>query len=541
MFNRLSIGKRLFLAFGVLLFLLCIVIGAGLRSLAGVKAELDQIVTHNLRKTELLSEMLDSMHTVQRVMRTIVILRDPVKRDEQKQKIEGARQQYNKAWEELAHMSSSPAGVAIRERIETALKDARPINDRVVELGYADKEAEAAELLLTRGIAVNAKWEAALSEDRLLQEKSAHEEVVAANQAYETALTVQIVLGLIAIVAASVLCWVITRSITHPLARAVALAKSVAAGDLSVSVKARGRDETAQLINALHEMNSSLAGTVASIRNASTELTTSVGQLAVASHAVEEGSSRQTEAAASTAAAVEQISVSITAVGDHAEQVKTLSTQSLQQTEEGNQRLSQLVNEIGSVEHAVGQISEAVQAFIDSTRAITGMTQQVREIADQTNLLALNAAIEAARAGEQGRGFAVVADEVRKLAEKSGHSAAEIDSITLALQSQSGSVAQAIERGRESLNASQEHANTVVAALKSAREAAGRSAAGVVDITSAVREQSVASTGIARNIEQIAQMAGENHSSVQKTSEAAFTLEKLASSLQASVARFKID
>ncbi len=540
MFNQIGIGKRLSLAFGLFLLLLCIVIGAGLRSIGTLKSELDEMVRGNLHKTELLSDMLNCMHTVQRVVRTIVVLHNREQRDIQHQKIEKARKDYTAAWEELSRMDASAAGKALRDRTSIAREEALAFNKRIIELAYASKETEAVDLLLDKGIAANDRWEAALNENRELQEQAAREEVARADATYRTTRILLIALGVVAATVAIGLGWLISRSITQPLSRAVVLARGVAAGDLRQSIEAHGKDEPAQLLQALREMNDSLSGTVSSIRNASTALTRSVGELAGASREIEEGSSRQSEAAASTATTVQEITSSITAVAGRAEEVKALSGRSLQQTEDGNRSLSQLVAEIGHAERAVGQISDAVTAFVESTRSITGMTRQVREIADQTNLLALNAAIEAARAGEAGRGFAVVADEVRKLAEKSGQSACEIDTITHTLHEQSESVVQAISRGRESLTTSQGYVDTVVTVLLAAREAAERSAAGVVDITSAVREQGTASNDIAKHIERIAHMAEENHCAMQKTSDAAGMLEQLAVSLQSSVEHFRI-
>jgi methyl-accepting chemotaxis protein len=199
-----------------------------------------------------------------------------------------------------------------------------------------------------------------------------------------------------------------------------------------------------------------------------------------------------------------------------------------------------MIREVRSIEETVRQVAASVEEFVQSADAITGMTRQVRDIAEQTNLLALNAAIEAARAGEQGRGFAVVADEVRKLAEKSSQSAGEIDGVTATLSERAGRAEAAIESGLTSLHATLEHIDHVTVMLDQAGNSVGEASNGVNDIVTAVREQSQVSTQVARYVENIARMAEDNHVGIMQTADDIRHLGELAGELEAAIGRFKV-
>ena len=311
-------------------------------------------------------------------------------------------------------------------------------------------------------------------------------------------------------------------------------------GDLSARVRVNGKDEIGQAATAFNELIDRFAVIIRQVNSNAGAVLESAGQLASASAQISAGSQAQSEAAASTAAAVEELTVSISSVAANADSVNNLAEQSLRQTRDGNQNVVAMIAEIESVQSVVKQIAVSVNEFVQSTQAISGMTQQVKEIADQTNLLALNAAIEAARAGEQGRGFAVVADEVRKLAEKSAQSASEIDRVTSSLNKKSGDVEGTVQKGLHSLQVTQEQVGRVSNLLNAAGASVEQSSVGVSDITTSVGEQSVASAEIAGHVEKIAQMSEENHAAVQSNSEAITRLELLAKELNSAASRFRV-
>jgi methyl-accepting chemotaxis protein len=336
--------------------------------------------------------------------------------------------------------------------------------------------------------------------------------------------------------------WLFVRNVvTEPLDRMVASLREIASGegDLTRRLTVRGNDEIGQASAAFNDMMAKFSGLVRLVSDSASHVSTAARDLANSAEQVTTGSQRQNEMSANAATSVENVVSSISDIAHSTERVHEQSRESERRSAEGNQSLSHLIGDVGMVEQTVKQIADAVVQFVTSTEAITNMTREVKDIADQTNLLALNAAIEAARAGEQGRGFAVVADEVRKLAEKSAASASEIDAITRSLSHQSDAVRQAIDQGLEHIASSQNSVETVAEVLAAASNSVTEVGHGLDAISAATEEQHRTFTDVARSIEAIAAMARENSGAVEQTTAAAHALENLANELQSSVGRFK--
>jgi methyl-accepting chemotaxis protein len=334
--------------------------------------------------------------------------------------------------------------------------------------------------------------------------------------------------------------WVIRQSVQHPLRITQEVARAVADGNLTIQVPTDRKDEMGDLHAALRDMRDKLRHIVSDLKNTSDQVAQASRELVGSTDQAAEASGHQAEAAAAVAAAVEELTVSINHISSSAQDAHAASLQTDANARGGNDLINNTETELQRVSSSARDASDKVTLLEDSSQRISGIVQVIRDVAEQTNLLALNAAIEAARAGEQGRGFAVVADEVRKLAERTAQATLEISQVINTVQ-------QNVRSARDAMLQTGSRVEGSVALARDASHSIGEISNGahhvlgaINDISDALKEQSAASNDIAIHVERIAQMAEENRSATTQAASTARTLDKLASDSRRSVEVFRV-
>ncbi|MBB5193203.1 methyl-accepting chemotaxis protein/methyl-accepting chemotaxis protein-3 (ribose and galactose sensor receptor) [Silvimonas terrae] len=319
---------------------------------------------------------------------------------------------------------------------------------------------------------------------------------------------------------------------------AAEIASAIAAGDLTRRIKVDGRSDS--LLGAMSRMQDGLRDMAQRFNDAASSLAEAASSLTRQMNQISEGSRASSEFTASTAAAVEEMTVSINHVSSNAGDSAGSSQHSVKLATDGEQLVHEAAGEIRQISQKVGDATTQIHGLVERSREIDGIARVIREIADQTNLLALNAAIEAARAGEQGRGFAVVADEVRKLAERTTGATQDITRTIEAVQHDTGQAVTGMTQVTSQVEHGVNLAERAAASLQEISQAAANTLDKIREVAGATREQSEASNSIAGHIERIAQMVEASDHSVHSALESVRKLESLAQDLRSTAGRFRV-
>ncbi|MEI7430220.1 MAG: methyl-accepting chemotaxis protein [Betaproteobacteria bacterium] len=347
-------------------------------------------------------------------------------------------------------------------------------------------------------------------------------------------------ISLLILVAVTLISFLVSRSIVKQLggepATAIELMSRAAAGDLTVEVHSSSSgsilDSAGQMVHSIRQM-------VTEITQSSSQLTRGAEHISTASNEVAIASQRQSDATSSMAAAIEEMTVSINHISDSAKDTQDNSLSSVALSEDGFSRIQTASKEINAISSSVNDASERIRKLEERANQISSIAGVIKDIAGQTNLLALNAAIEAARAGEQGRGFAVVADEVRKLAERTSLATIEIEKMIAGIQTDTVEVVGVMDAALPQVTAGVQAAEAAANTLRQIKDGAQITLERIREVADSTKEQSIASDSIAQKVEEIASMVEETTAAMKSNAETASAMEKIASELTLLVSRFR--
>jgi methyl-accepting chemotaxis protein len=334
--------------------------------------------------------------------------------------------------------------------------------------------------------------------------------------------------------------WLMTRQIIDPLQQTLAAAGRIALGDLSQDVLVERRDELGQLQNSMQQMTLSLRELIGGIGDGVTQIASAAEQLSAVTEQTSVGVNTQNEETDQVATAMNQMTATVQEVARNAEQASQAATQADQQAREGDQVVSQAIEQIEKLALEVGNSTLAMNQLKLESEKIGSVLDVIKSVSQQTNLLALNAAIEAARAGEAGRGFAVVADEVRSLAQRTQQSTEEIEELIAALQNGTQQVAATLDNSRTLTDSSVELSRKAGSALEHITRTVSTIQNMNQQIATAGEQQSSVAEEITRSVLNVRDISEQTAAASEETAASSIELARLGNHLQGLVGRFRV-
>ncbi|MDH0292556.1 methyl-accepting chemotaxis protein [Pseudomonas sp. GD04087] len=540
MFRSMSIGRRASLGFAAMGLLLVFLGLFSLYKLSTLRAASEEIDSNWLLSINHMNQLSGDIARIRLESMRLLVNQESAARQRSLELIAEARQDKDKVLADYRRLILSAEEQQRTDELRQALDGYLGFVDQLLEKIRQDDNAGALQILngniTQQGAELNKRLTALID----LNRNGAGAAADRAVEQYQSGRLVVSAILLLSVGLTLLLAWQLTRSIVVPLNQAVRVARTIASGDLSQRFTVEGRDEPAQLLNALADMQNSLRETIRGIGNSASQLASAAEEM----HSVMEESSRalqqQSDQIEMAATAVNQMTSAVEEVASNAASTSAASREAIDAARSGSERVDETSSAIGTLAGEVGQASHLAEALANQAQDIGKVLEVIRSVAEQTNLLALNAAIEAARAGEAGRGFAVVADEVRSLAQRTQSSTREIEELVSAIQNGS-------DRTVAALLSSTAHAERTV----SRTGEAGASLQVILErmslinernlvIASATEEQAQVAREVDRNLLNIRDLATQTSAGATQTSAASQELSRLAVDLNGMVARFVV-
>jgi len=512
--NNLKIGNRLGLGFTIVIALLVATAVIGVTRIHGINANTDIIVHDRYAKVALAQTIENEVNRQTRALRTALIAGDNAEvAASELAKVAASGPVITAAIDKLQGIIHTEQGKAALQALIAARATFKDHEHHMVELIKARQADAARDYLIREILPPQTAYLQAIEVFSGTQVQGMEQFATEAGALADSGALLMTVFAVLATLLAAAIGWVLTRSIVTPLAQALRVARTVAAGDLSTRFGPCAKDEAGQLLEALHEMNDSLKHIVGQVRAGTETIASASSQIATGNQDLSSRTEQQAGSLEETASSMEEITATVRENGSNARTANELAVSASDVAVRGGAVVAQVVDTMGAI-HA-------------SARKIVDIIGVIDGIAFQTNILALNAAVEAARAGEQGRGFAVVATEVRNLAHRSASAAKEIKTLI------GDSVGQ-VERGSELVNNAGATMDEIVVSVKRVTDI-------MANIAAATQEQDTGIEQINQAITEMDAVTQQNAALVEEAAAAAESLQNQAGTLAQLVSTFKLD
>ena len=538
--RNISVSTRASLSFAVMALIVLLVGGLSLLQMQRMNENTTQVEQNWLPSILALNDMSREFLRVRALTLRLFVNRDEQAMRTTEQGLEQIKSQLLEAQERYRKLVSSEAEQAIFDRYLLEQNAYLREQSKFVELSRQGKLEEARAVVNGELNSHASDAAQALVDLTELNKKGAEASISEGRAEFSAAINGVVIFIVLAVVLTIVLALVLTRSIVKPLNEAVAVARTVASGDLSTNIQVEGSDEPAQLLEALKSMQQSLRSTIQHIADSSNQLASASEELHAVTEDTNRGLHQQNNEIEQAATAVNEMTSAVDEVARNAVSTSEASRESERTAQRGRDQVLRTVNSISSLAENVTSTASEVGELADKIRDISKVLEVIRSIAEQTNLLALNAAIEAARAGEQGRGFAVVADEVRLLAQRTQQSTQEIEQMI-------GGIRQGTDHAVSAMQGSNTLAHATLELAQSAGQALDEITSSITQINernlliaSASEEQASVTREVDRNLVNIRDLSLQSSAGANQTSASSQELSRLAIDLNSLVSKFRL-
>jgi methyl-accepting chemotaxis protein len=540
MLINLSIRTRLLAGFGIVMFLSALLAFIALFSIRTINGDIDRIVNDRWPKTVQANNIIDNINVIARALRNAIILEDDQLVQQELDRIPEAIRIVTDNIDKLEKEVSSDKGKQLLNDLKGKRVAYRDDLTKAMQLIKEGKKKEAGLYLVHTLRKTQSAYFVATAElikyQSQLMDESGKDAASKARQAQKLILAL-ILLAMVFSVGVSLF---VVRSISGALSEGVDVANRLATGDLTASVTIRSTDEIGTLMTAMDNMVKSLRLLIGKIKYAADNMASGSEQLSASAEEISRGMNEQTSRSTQIATAAEQMSQTVVDVAKNTSNIAQISTQAFDHAKDGEGVVKRSVDEVQAIASTVAESSQVMKRLGESSGQIGDIVGVINDIADQTNLLALNAAIEAARAGEQGRGFAVVADEVRKLAERTTQATSQINSRISSIQSEVAHAGVAMNNATLRVESGVEFSRKTGDSLSNIVSSVNTLQSMVQQIASATEEMSSVSETISSDIHGIAAGSKEISAGSGQIAQASSDLARLATELQSVVRQFKV-